>query len=85
MAFPVINEENVYLCTGNPLPNDIRAILETVLNKEMAESFQFIQSMKSSKGLALQDIIRESHLYVLKMSLSDEHKSYLCSQLADME
>ena len=39
MAFPVINEENVYLCTGNPLPRDIRAILEVVLNNEMAESF----------------------------------------------
>jgi replication factor C subunit 3/5 len=85
MAFPVINEENVYLCTGNPLPRDIRAILEATLNNDMAESFKFIQSMKSTKGLALQDIIRESHLYVIRMGLSTEHKAFLCSQLADIE
>ncbi len=42
MAFSIINEENVYLCTGNPLPRDIRQILEDVLNKPMAESYASI-------------------------------------------
>lgn len=38
MAYPEVNEENVYLCTGNPLPSDIEAILSCMLNEPFAEA-----------------------------------------------
>ncbi len=42
MAFPVVNEENVYMCTGNPLPADVRLILDELLNKRFQEAFSSI-------------------------------------------
>ena len=34
-----VNEENVYFCTGNPLPGDIKCILDSLLNKGFKEVF----------------------------------------------
>jgi len=34
MGFDEINEKNVYLCTGNPLPQDIEQILVWLLNED---------------------------------------------------
>eukprot|EP01120_Amphizonella_sp_Union-15-10_P015230 TRINITY_DN7782_c0_g1_i2.p1 TRINITY_DN7782_c0_g1~~TRINITY_DN7782_c0_g1_i2.p1 ORF type:complete len:281 (-),score=47.33 TRINITY_DN7782_c0_g1_i2:5-847(-) len=36
MAYDIVNEMNVYLCTGNPLPNDIRLILDWMCNKAVS-------------------------------------------------
>jgi replication factor C subunit 3/5 len=38
MAYPVVDATNVYLCTGNPLPADIRFIFEKMLNLSFAEA-----------------------------------------------
>ena len=32
MAFDSINEDTVYSCTGQPLPNDIDTMMETMLS-----------------------------------------------------
>lgn len=42
MAFPVVNEENVYLCTGNPLPSDIYQIVQWMLNEDFATAYSNI-------------------------------------------
>lgn len=38
MAYPEVNEESVYLCTGNPLPSDIQAMLNSMLNEPFADA-----------------------------------------------
>lgn len=40
MAYDVVNEENVYLCTGNPLPADIRKIVNWLLNEDFTSAFE---------------------------------------------
>lgn len=43
MASEHINEEAVYLCTGNPMPKDIEQISYWLLNEPFSESFKSIQ------------------------------------------
>lgn len=43
MASQQITEEAVYLCTGNPLPNDIEQISHWLLNEPFAVSYRRIQ------------------------------------------
>ncbi|KAJ0256569.1 Replication factor C subunit 5 [Hirschfeldia incana] len=59
MASEKITEEEVYLCTGNPLPRDIEQISHWLLNEPFAESYKKISEMKTRKGLAIVDIVRE--------------------------
>lgn len=40
MAFDVIDEDAVYLCTGNPMPRDIEAVVTWLLNEEFNEAFE---------------------------------------------
>mgnify|MGYP006948877409 CR=1 FL=1 len=42
MAYDVINEENVYLCTGNPLPSLIRQILDLMLTEDFKSAYDSI-------------------------------------------
>jgi replication factor C subunit 3/5 len=40
MASQQITEETVYLCTGNPLPQDVQQITHWLLNESFAESYK---------------------------------------------
>jgi len=40
MAYGVVNQDNVYMCTGSPLPSDIKQMLETLLNANFRTSFE---------------------------------------------
>ncbi|QCE15764.1 replication factor C subunit 3/5 [Vigna unguiculata] len=85
MATQQITEEDVYLCTGNPLPKDIEQISYWLLNEQFAESFKRIDEMKSRKGLALVDIIREVIMFVFKIKMPSAVRVQLMNDLADID
>nr|CAD7453376.1 unnamed protein product [Timema tahoe] len=58
MAYKEVTEDNVYTCVGHPLKNDIANIVKWLLK---------ILDLKTAKGLALQDILTEVHLYVHRL------------------
>lgn len=63
MAFKNVTEDTVYTCVGHPLKSDIKNIVHKLLNSaDFQEMYDFLQNMKTSKGLALEDIITEVHL-----------------------
>ncbi|NXC91845.1 RFC5 factor, partial [Cercotrichas coryphoeus] len=64
MAFGKVTEENVYTCTGHPLKSDIANILDWMLNQDFSTAYHKITELKALKGLALQDILTEIHLFV---------------------
>ncbi|XP_069726820.1 replication factor C subunit 5 isoform X1 [Phaenicophaeus curvirostris] len=64
MAFGKVTEENVYTCTGHPLKSDIANILDWMLNQDFSTAYRKIMELKTLKGLALQDILIEIHLFV---------------------
>ncbi|XP_043670893.1 replication factor C subunit 5 isoform X3 [Vespula pensylvanica] len=73
LAFGSVTEETVYSCVGHPLPVDIRNITNWLLNESYELSYCKIQDLKIKKGLALQDILTELHLFV--------HKNYILINL----
>ncbi|GMH00711.1 hypothetical protein Nepgr_002550 [Nepenthes gracilis] len=85
MASPQITEEAVYLCTGNPLPKDIEQISYWLLNESFATSFIRISEMKTRKGFALVDIIREVTLFVFKIKMPSDVRVQLINDLSDLE
>ncbi|OAD54788.1 Replication factor C subunit 5 [Eufriesea mexicana] len=66
LAFGAVTEENVYSCVGHPLPVDIKNIVNWLLNESYELCYCKIQDIKLKKGLALQDILTELHLFVNK-------------------
>merc|ERR1711934_407660 len=85
MAFPVVNEDNVYSCTGNPLPADMQQIITWLLNSKFDEALHNIQEMKMAKGLALQDILTELEPYVMSIEFPMKVRVFLTEKLADIE
>ncbi|EOY16353.1 Replication factor C / DNA polymerase III gamma-tau subunit [Theobroma cacao] len=85
MASQQITEEAVYLCTGNPLPKDIEQISYWLLNESFAESFKRISEIKTRKGLALVDIVREVTMFVFKIKMPSDVRVQLINDLADIE
>jgi len=85
MAYSEVNETNVYLSTGNPLPKDIHQIVEWMLNSDLDAAFNNILKLKMEKGLALADVIREVHSYASRLELHQDVFINLLVTLADVE
>nr|ACO15282.1 Replication factor C subunit 5 [Caligus clemensi] len=86
MAFPVINESNIYACTGHPPPSDISLALESLLNDDLQKAYQTIHvQLQTTKGLSLIDILTELHLLVHRLEISNRVKVKLLIKLADAE
>ncbi|KAF8008768.1 hypothetical protein BT93_K2429 [Corymbia citriodora subsp. variegata] len=85
MASQEITDEAVYLCTGNPLPKDIEQISHWLLNETFATSLKRIADMKTRKGLALLDIVREVTMFVFKIKMPSDVRVQLINDLADIE
>ncbi len=70
MSFGRVEGDLVYQTTGQPLPRDIETILEWLLNCDTSTAYTRIVELKTLKGLALEDILREVHKRILGLSLS---------------
>lgn len=40
MAYDGVNTRSVYLCTGQPLPDDIKMIIECMLSEDFTTAYQ---------------------------------------------
>ncbi|KAG6526215.1 hypothetical protein ZIOFF_016197 [Zingiber officinale] len=85
MSSQHINEEAVYLCTGNPMPKDIEQIAYWLLNESFKSAFNYISDVKMKKGLALVDIVREVTMFVFKIKMPPTIRVKLINDLADIE
>lgn len=86
MAFDTVNEDNVYTCVGHPLRKDIERVLETLMSTESFEkAYDEIQKVKNAKGLALEDILTELHLFVMRIELPMSVMNKIIIKMADIE
>lgn len=85
MASPHLTEEAVYLCTGNPMPKDIEQIAFWLLNEPFSTAYQKITQMKTSKGLALVDVVKELQPFVFSINMPSAVRVQLIDALADIE
>ncbi|XP_012255893.1 replication factor C subunit 5 [Athalia rosae] len=85
LAYGSVTEETVYSCVGHPLPSDIRSIANWLLNENYVLAYCKIQDLKTKKGLALQDILTELHLFVNRIEFPDNILINLVVKMADIE
>lgn len=86
MAYKGVTEENVYTCVGHPTPADIKKIINWLMSVEsFQECFEKVQELKASKGFALEDILREVHLFVMRIELPPRVMSCLLIKMAKIE
>ncbi|XP_033222282.1 replication factor C subunit 5 [Belonocnema kinseyi] len=85
LAFGSVTEDNVYTCVGHPLPVDIRNILNWLLNETYQLAYCKIQDLKVRKGLALQDILTELHVFVNKIEFPEPILIDLIIKMAEIE
>jgi replication factor C subunit 3/5 len=75
----------VYTCTGNPHPSDIESIINSMMNDSFEVSFSHITSIKTSQGLALQDMISSIYDFLSTVELPGHARVYLLDTLASVE
>uniref|UniRef100_T1J2I6 Activator 1 subunit 5 n=1 Tax=Strigamia maritima TaxID=126957 RepID=T1J2I6_STRMM len=85
MAYDEVNEDNVYTCVGHPLKSDITNIINWMLNDDFSTAFNNIIKIKTEKGLALQDILTEIHLYVHRIDFPSKIRIHLLDKMAEIE
>lgn len=58
LAYKCVNEENVYLSTGNPTPAIVRQILTELLNENFQVVYNSTKKTMIDNGFALADILK---------------------------
>lgn len=84
-AFDTTTETDVYACTGNPLPADIESIVNSMLGEDFTTSYEKINTMKTERGLALQDLIAGAYEYIESLEFKPNARIYLLDHLATTE
>lgn len=85
MAHDVVNEANVYLCTGNPLPKDVEAITHWLFNERFPDAVRKCADLQKLKGYATSDILQDVYRYTTELELPLRCRMYLYDELARLE
>ncbi|KAL9189249.1 hypothetical protein ACHAXT_011739 [Thalassiosira profunda] len=65
MANDLVDEKNVYMTSGAPLPMDVKTTMDWLLNLEFKEAYEKLVNVCSTKGYALADILTDLAILVL--------------------
>ena len=85
MAYDTVNERNVYLTSGAPLPSDVKAVLEWLLNEGFKEAYEKLIGISSTKGYALTDLLTDLTVIVMGMNLPPGVLAALLDGMSDVE
>jgi len=85
MAYDEINEAAVYACTGNPLPSDLRLMLNWLNNAPLQSAYEQILALQQAKGLSLLDMLTYLHELVLQISYPPPVMNFLLAEMAALE
>ncbi|KAL7752793.1 Subunit of heteropentameric Replication factor C (RF-C) [Sorochytrium milnesiophthora] len=84
-AYDYIDEDKIYTTTGSPLPSDIESIAASLFVDDFAQAVTFLNTMRVSKGYALQDILTDLHLYISDHQLPAAAKVVLLDRMSELE
>jgi len=85
MAYDVVDEKNVYLCTGNPLPSDIEMVANWLLNETFATAYEKTRNLQRDMGYAVADILSEIYLFMNKVEFPAAARVFIFDELAQLE
>lgn len=80
-----ITFDSLFLVTGNPLPNDIDAIFNSLLNSSFQEARATLADICKTRGYALPDIVTRLTDKVLDTQFPPTIKAALLEKLSDLE
>jgi replication factor C subunit 3/5 len=70
MSSDVVDETSVYLTSGAPLPQDMKTILDLLLNHSFQAAYEQIVDMCCTKGYALADVLQDLTIMVTALDFS---------------
>ncbi|RLO05252.1 hypothetical protein DYB28_010410, partial [Aphanomyces astaci] len=85
MAHDVVNETNVYLCTGNPLPSDMVAMCNWLWTESFEACVRQCLNLQKLKGYATMDLLQQVYLNANELELPPHARMYIYDQLAHLE
>jgi len=85
MAYPIVNNENVYLTAGAAIPAVIQNLLRSLLNDSFDDAYKLLSNTITEFGYALCDIITELSLLIARKELPDAAMAYLMDKLSNIE
>jgi replication factor C subunit 3/5 len=85
LATDVVNAVNVYKCAGYPLPDEIRALLHTLLNQGLDACVVALGGLAGDRGLSLLDIVRELHRQTVLLEIAATPLANVIDNLAQIE
>ncbi|KAI0738525.1 P-loop containing nucleoside triphosphate hydrolase protein [Daedaleopsis nitida] len=84
-AYDLTGEAEIYNCTGNPQPEDIETIVNSMLQDDFTTSYNMISALKTDRGLALPDLINGAYEYIETINFKPHARIYLLDFLATTE
>jgi replication factor C subunit 3/5 len=85
LAYDVIDERNVYLTSGAPLPADMLNILDSLMNKGFKEAYEFVWELCREKGYALADVIKDLTEEVVHLELPGKFLGDVLDGMSNVE
>lgn len=85
MSHKVVDETSVYLTSGAPLPQDMEAILELLMNQSFQPAFERIAEISTKNGYALADILKDLTVMVSALDLPSEMMARLLDGMSNVE
>lgn len=86
MSFRTVDECNVYLTSGAPLPRDVTEIMSILFNRTFAEATTELNKHCQTKGYALVDLIHEITERLLELeNIPQAALSDLLEQMSNIE
>lgn len=85
MSSDVVDEKNVYMTSGAPLPRDVDMTLEWLLNLEFREAYEKLVRICTTKGYALTDILTDLATAVMGLELPPGVLAVLLDGMSDVE
>ncbi|KAM3567936.1 hypothetical protein VYU27_009933 [Nannochloropsis oceanica] len=80
-----IDEEAIYLSSGNPLPTDVDAMIHALLHDTFKDAFNSIWKTSVLKGYSLSDVLNDVMTVVSAVDFPNEVLGHIYSSLADIE
>ncbi|KAN0062609.1 Subunit of heteropentameric Replication factor C (RF-C) [Thecaphora frezii] len=80
-----IDQEAVYNCTGNPQPQDVEFVLQSMMRDEFTTAFHNVSKLKASKGIALADLVAGLFEILPTVKLPSNARVVLLEHLANTE
>ncbi|KAF8925136.1 hypothetical protein BGZ58_001111 [Dissophora ornata] len=84
-GYDIVDEDAVYNCTGNPHPEDIETIVNCMLTEDFTTAYSNISYLKTTKGMALQDILTDVYNFLELVDMPSNSRVYLLDKMADVE